>query len=179
MKKIGEKRKAEDIENNSKTPPTSPQATHRDKKQNQNDDPVPECSSSEKESKKIDDSKTSDVNVDEIHRDRLSPSPEKEIEGQITGKLEKGKKLQNSTLEEKKRAIKKLFFTEMPQDFYQLYEFCKENSKIDPSSAFKIVHLKLVGPFDIMSEQLCEIEEKDHYLRHWRYFYDPPEFQVF
>ncbi|XP_051153659.1 histone PARylation factor 1 isoform X2 [Leptopilina boulardi] len=174
MKQKATKRKAEDVVNNSKTSPTSPQATHRDKKQNQSDEPISETSSSPQkgESEKIYHKKFN-------NEDRISPSPEKEIVAvTISVNMRKTRKIQNLTLDDKKRTIKKLFLTEMPKDFYQFYEFCKENSKIDPASAFKIVHLKLVGPFDIMSDQLFEIQEEDNYLKHWRYFYDPPEFQT-
>lgn len=180
MKRGGIKRKADEVGSNVKTPPSSPQAKHLDKKQNQNnidDDNDNDNDDDNNETTQ----ETSLQKIDEVlndnvcnNRDRLSPSPEKVIDE----KIEKKTRIPNSTLDDKKRTIKKLFLTEMPLDFYQFYEFCKANSKVDPTLAFKIVNLKLVGPFDIMSEQLTEIQDHDNYLRHWRYFYDPPEFQV-
>jgi hypothetical protein len=46
--------------------------------------------------------------------------------------------------------------------------------------ALKDVGLLLVGPFDILSGSLKKaIQRKlSLYLIHWRYYYDPPEFQV-
>ena len=36
--------------------------------------------------------------------------------------------------------------------------------------------LKLVGPFDVLAGKSRNCKRKACYLRHWRYFYDPPEF---
>jgi hypothetical protein len=45
--------------------------------------------------------------------------------------------------------------------------------------AFKECNLQLVGPFEVLAGDLTE---KTHSapatLAHWRYFYDPPEFQT-
>jgi hypothetical protein len=39
--------------------------------------------------------------------------------------------------------------------------------------------LTLVGPFDVLSGDLCQGSyTASQYLCHWRYFYDPPEFQT-
>jgi len=38
-----------------------------------------------------------------------------------------------------------------------------------------------VGPYDVLSGNLKYSEsedDKEKYLIHWRYYYDPPEFQV-
>jgi hypothetical protein len=46
--------------------------------------------------------------------------------------------------------------------------------------ALKDVGLFLVGPFDILSGNLKKAKQRKLplYLIHWRYYYDPPEFQV-
>lgn len=46
--------------------------------------------------------------------------------------------------------------------------------------ALKSINLYLVGPFDIISNKLKSYKnnDKEKYLRHWRYYYDPPEFQT-
>jgi len=47
------------------------------------------------------------------------------------------------------------------------------------SDAFKDCNLKLVGPFEVLAGVLKEEEHKiPDTLTHWRYFYDPPEFQT-
>lgn len=79
-----------------------------------------------------------------------------------------------------RRIIKDLFLVEMPTDFFQFFEFCKSVSKDSPLAALKSVGLKLVGPYDVLSGNLknYESEDKEKYLIHWRYYYDPPEFQT-
>ncbi|KAF7414494.1 hypothetical protein HZH68_002983 [Vespula germanica] len=79
-----------------------------------------------------------------------------------------------------KENIKNLFLVQMPEDFYQFYEFCKLISKNTPLMALKSIHLNLVGPFDILDNKLKSFKNKDKekYLRHWRYYYDPPELQT-
>lgn len=82
---------------------------------------------------------------------------------------------------EAEKIIKDLFLVEMPVDFFQFYEFCKSVSKNNPLLACKSVCLKLVGPYDVLDDKIKSSEitsDKEKYLVHWRYYYDPPEFQV-
>jgi hypothetical protein len=48
------------------------------------------------------------------------------------------------------------------------------------SEALQDVGLLLVGPFDVLSGNLKKVKQRELslYLIHWRYYYDPPEFQV-
>jgi len=80
-----------------------------------------------------------------------------------------------------KRIIMDLFLVEMPEDFFQFYEFCKSISKDNPLSACKSVRLKLVGPYDVLDGKIkmsLSENDKEAYLTHWRYYYDLPEFQT-
>lgn len=80
-----------------------------------------------------------------------------------------------------KKIIMDLFLVEMPTDFFQFYEFCKSISKDKPLLACKSVRLKLVGPYDVLDGKIKSSEnesDKEKYLIHWRYYYDPPEFQT-
>jgi len=79
------------------------------------------------------------------------------------------------------RIIMDLFLVEMPKDFFQFYEFCKSISKGNPRLACKSVRLKLVGPYDVLDGKIkvsTSEDDKQKYLTHWRYYYDPPEFQT-
>lgn len=78
------------------------------------------------------------------------------------------------------KIISHLFLVEMPEDFFQFYEFCKSISDSDSFNALKNVHLQLVGPYDMFREKFLNstVEDKEALLRHWRYYYDPPEFQT-
>ncbi|KMR04850.1 hypothetical protein RF55_407 [Lasius niger] len=79
------------------------------------------------------------------------------------------------------KIIMDLFLVEMPIDFFQFYEFCKSISKDNPLLACKSVCLKLVGPYDVLDGKIKSSEnasDKEKFLIHWRYYYDPPEFQT-
>ncbi|XP_077268690.1 histone PARylation factor 1 isoform X1 [Temnothorax americanus] len=79
------------------------------------------------------------------------------------------------------RIIMDLFLVEMPDDFFKFHEFCKSISKDNPLSACKSVRLKLVGPYDVLDGKIkisSSENDKEKYLTHWRYYYDPPEFQT-
>nr|CAD7605046.1 unnamed protein product [Timema genevievae] len=107
-------------------------------------------------------------------------------EGPVTSK-EKGDKSSEdgednipSSPEDVRESIKQKFLLEMPEDFYSFWSFCENISKDKPSEAFKDVGLYLVGPFDVLSGDLKKVKNRrlSSYLRHWRYYYDPPEFQT-
>lgn len=78
--------------------------------------------------------------------------------------------------------ISSKFLVKMPNDFFAFWEFCEAESKNDakPETLFKKFGLNLVGPFDVLAKKFDNVEpfEPGEYLRHWRFYYDPPEFQV-
>ncbi|XP_068627885.1 histone PARylation factor 1-like [Battus philenor] len=74
------------------------------------------------------------------------------------------------------KTYKDLFLVEMPQDFFQFYKCLSEEKSID--QLLKTVNLQLIGPYDLLTGKLPITENKDLYLIHWRFFYDPPEFQA-
>ncbi|XP_023933517.1 histone PARylation factor 1 [Lingula anatina] len=79
-----------------------------------------------------------------------------------------------------KEFIKEKFLMEMPDDFYEFWEFCKTLNPECPSDALvECLGLQLVGPYDVLAGQCVKVNSSGAppcYLRHWRYFYDPPEF---
>lgn len=79
--------------------------------------------------------------------------------------------------------IRANFLAEMPSDFFSFWEFCEAeaaNKSTSPENVFAKLGLKLVGPFDVLAKKFHDIGpfEPGEYLRHWRFYYDPPEFQV-
>lgn len=78
--------------------------------------------------------------------------------------------------------IKSKFLVDMPTDFYFFWEFCKSKVKNNekPECIFDKFGLNLVGPFDVLAGKFddADLFEPGDYLRHWRFYYDPPEFQV-
>jgi len=80
-----------------------------------------------------------------------------------------------------KSSIKQKFLVDMPEDFYSFWNFCETISKNKPAEALKDVGLFLAGPFDVLSGKIAHSKERrtlQRFLRHWRYYYDPPEFQT-
>lgn len=76
-----------------------------------------------------------------------------------------------------KAFIKSRFLLELPSDFYEFWEFCKTLKPTDPSNALKEVNLQLVGPYDVLAGKFKHVKKpQEDYLKHWRYYYDPPEF---
>lgn len=85
-------------------------------------------------------------------------------------------------LESPTEFIRAKFLVDMPADFFAFWEFCeaekKGNSKAE--QLFSKFGLNLVGPFDVLAKKFHDVDpfEPGDYLRHWRFYYDPPEFQV-
>ncbi|KAL1434849.1 hypothetical protein MTO96_001735 [Rhipicephalus appendiculatus] len=83
--------------------------------------------------------------------------------------------------EDVRESIKQKFLVEMPEDFYDFWDFCCSLKKESPSDALhELLRLSLVGPFDVLAGKLTNksIRTSDDFLCHWRYFYDPPEMQT-
>ncbi|CAN9510440.1 unnamed protein product [Ophioblennius macclurei] len=76
--------------------------------------------------------------------------------------------------------IMRLYNLQMPEDLYHFWEFCKELSPDNPCGALKdTLGLQLVGPFDILAGAHKNSKNpQPNFHLHWRYFYDPPEFQT-
>lgn len=75
------------------------------------------------------------------------------------------------------------FLVKMAPCFLSLWEFCveqqaKANNK--PEEVFLPFGLQLVGPYDVLAGKFknVKIHEPGDYLRHWRFYFDPPEFQT-
>ncbi|NXU88707.1 HPF1 factor, partial [Xiphorhynchus elegans] len=68
----------------------------------------------------------------------------------------------------------------LPEDFYQFWKFCEELDPESPSDALvSNVGLKLVGPYDILAGKYKKAKSTNvNFNLHWRFFYDPPEFQT-
>ncbi|XP_014103467.2 histone PARylation factor 1-like [Bactrocera oleae] len=81
--------------------------------------------------------------------------------------------------------IRHKFLVEMPPDFYDFWKFANSLKKDITGEEIleyfeKQFHLQLVGPFEFLAGRFhkAKLREPGDYLRHWRFFYDPPEFQT-
>ncbi|XP_017259494.1 histone PARylation factor 1 [Kryptolebias marmoratus] len=68
----------------------------------------------------------------------------------------------------------------VPEDFYHFWDFCEELCPDDPRGALKdTLGLQLVGPFDLLAgAHRTSRNPQPNFHLHWRFFYDPPEFQT-
>lgn len=77
---------------------------------------------------------------------------------------------------EDNKLYSELFLVEMPPDFFQFYKCLSEEKSVEKTLAN--VNLQLIGPYDLLLGKLPILDDKELYLVHWRFFFDPPEFQV-
>ncbi|XP_040189140.1 histone PARylation factor 1 isoform X2 [Rana temporaria] len=79
-----------------------------------------------------------------------------------------------------RQEVECLYKLTMPEDFYTFWTFCAEIDPKTPSDVLKdTLGLQLVGPYDIISGKHASKKNSDvNYNLHWRFFYDPPEFQT-
>ncbi|XP_026747440.1 histone PARylation factor 1 [Trichoplusia ni] len=73
--------------------------------------------------------------------------------------------------------LKELFLVEMPEDFFKFYECVSDGGK-SFEDALASVNLVPIGPYELIIGKLPKLEDKELYLAHWRFFYDPPEYQA-
>ncbi|XP_053315796.1 histone PARylation factor 1 [Spea bombifrons] len=74
--------------------------------------------------------------------------------------------------------VESLYRLAMPEDFYHFWTFCAEVNPEAPCDALvSSLGLQLVGPYDILSGEHKKKTDVNYNL-HWRFFYDPPEFQT-
>ncbi|KAL1117779.1 hypothetical protein AAG570_004094 [Ranatra chinensis] len=70
--------------------------------------------------------------------------------------------------------LKKIYSFEMPEDFYSFFEFTKSLTK---SCELPVLGLHLVGPYDLLMGHILRCTKAEAHM-HYRYYYDPPEFQT-
>ncbi|XP_062991812.1 histone PARylation factor 1 isoform X1 [Elgaria multicarinata webbii] len=77
--------------------------------------------------------------------------------------------------------VESCYQLKMPEDFYHFWTFCEKLDPDMPCDALKSsIGLQLVGPYDILAgkhKKANRSEDVDFNL-HWRFFFDPPEFQT-
>ncbi|KAJ7326814.1 hypothetical protein JRQ81_016573 [Phrynocephalus forsythii] len=77
--------------------------------------------------------------------------------------------------------VESCYQLKMPEDFYDFWKFCGELDRNEPCDALKSsLGLQLVGPYDILAGKQKKRNglEDVNFNLHWRFFYDPPEFQT-
>lgn len=72
--------------------------------------------------------------------------------------------------------IREWFGFAPPEDFALLWEFARLQNPEDPTHAFEIDDVTLVGPFDVLAGRFDKMKPRYDPCLHWRFFGDPPEF---
>ncbi|XP_050362636.1 histone PARylation factor 1 [Nymphalis io] len=124
----------------------------------------------------IEDEKIEDINIE------IQPSASTIIEN-VNEDISKCKAVDSDVIvsyydkDVDRSILKECFLVEMPPDFYKFYECLnKESESIEKLLAN--VNLQLIGPYELFLNKLPILKDKNMYLIHWRFFYDPPEFQA-
>uniref|UniRef100_A0A2K5KF57 Histone PARylation factor 1 n=1 Tax=Colobus angolensis palliatus TaxID=336983 RepID=A0A2K5KF57_COLAP len=80
-----------------------------------------------------------------------------------------------------RKEIENHYKLSLPEDFYHFWKFCEELDPEKPSDSLSAsLGLQLVGPYDILAGK-HKTKKKSTGLNfnlHWRFYYDPPEFQT-
>uniref|UniRef100_A0AC11DTK0 Histone PARylation factor 1 n=1 Tax=Ovis aries TaxID=9940 RepID=A0AC11DTK0_SHEEP len=69
----------------------------------------------------------------------------------------------------------------LPEDFYHFWRFCEGLDPEQPADSLSAsLGLRLVGPYDILAgkHKLKKKSASLNFNLHWRFYYDPPEFQT-
>ncbi|XP_066488899.1 histone PARylation factor 1 [Tiliqua scincoides] len=77
--------------------------------------------------------------------------------------------------------VESCYRLKMPEDFYHFWKFCEKLDPDQPCGALmSSIGLELVGPYDILAGKHRTVSRSGdvNFNLHWRFFYDPPEFQT-
>ncbi|XP_030373711.1 histone PARylation factor 1-like [Scaptodrosophila lebanonensis] len=121
----------------------------------------------------------------ELHKEALSNIAGKNYMEVLEKRIRLSVQQEYDSLCETNEFIRHKFLVEMPPDFYEFWTFIntlkKDTTKADALKHIETVfQLQLVGPFEFLAGNFhkAKIGEPGDYLRHWRFYYDPPEFQT-
>ncbi|CAM5149521.1 unnamed protein product [Natator depressus] len=97
-----------------------------------------------------------------------------------TKEVKKRRSNQADVPDQLRQEVESCYQLRMPEDFYQFWKFCEELKPDKPSEALiSSIGLQLVGPYDILAGKHKKPKSADlNFNLHWRFFYDPPEFQT-
>jgi len=123
----------------------------------------------------------------ELHKEAMSNISGKNYMEILEKRIRLSVQKEYDNLCESNEFIRHKFLVEMPPDFYEFWKFVG-SLKPDPAKPKdaglehldKVFQLQLVGPFEFLAGRFhgAKLGEPGDYLRHWRFYYDPPEFQT-
>ncbi|XP_078533185.1 histone PARylation factor 1 isoform X1 [Lissotriton helveticus] len=79
-----------------------------------------------------------------------------------------------------RQEVESLYRLGMPEDFYHFWTFCQALDPKNTCDALKSsLGLQLVGPYDVLAGKHKTSKKSElNFNLHYRFFYDPPEFQT-
>ncbi|XP_038610903.1 histone PARylation factor 1 [Tachyglossus aculeatus] len=110
---------------------------------------------------------------------RTRPAPADQSEK--TKEVKRRRANRASVSDELRQEVENRYRLPMPEDFYHFWKFCEELNPDRPADALSIsLGLQLVGPYDILAGKHKMLKKSTdlNFNLHWRFFYDPPEFQT-
>ncbi|KAM8705514.1 hypothetical protein ACLKA7_009900 [Drosophila subpalustris] len=121
----------------------------------------------------------------ELHKEAMSNIAGKNYMEILEKRIRLSVQQEYDNLCESNEFIRHKFLVEMPPDFYEFWKFI-DTLKKDTTKVAALKHietlfqLQLVGPFEFLAGKFhkAKMGEPGDYLRHWRFYYDPPEFQT-
>ncbi|XP_017082323.1 histone PARylation factor 1-like [Drosophila eugracilis] len=123
----------------------------------------------------------------ELHREAMTNISGKNYMEILEKRIRLSIQKEYDNLCESNEFIRHKFLVEMPPDFYEFWKYVG-SLKSDPAKPKdaglehldKLFQLQLVGPFEFLAGKFhgAKLGEPGDYLRHWRFYYDPPEFQT-
>lgn len=121
----------------------------------------------------------------ELHKEAMNNIAGKNYMETLEKRIRLSVQHEYDNLCESNEFIRHKFLVEMPEDFYEFWKFINTLKKDATKDAAvqhieKLFQLQLVGPFEFLAGKFhnAKMGEPGDYLRHWRFYYDPPEFQT-
>ncbi|XP_036711392.1 histone PARylation factor 1 isoform X3 [Balaenoptera musculus] len=95
--------------------------------------------------------------------------------------VKKGKCCEADVPSDLRKEVESHYRLSLPEDFYHFWTFCEGLAPEQPADSLSAsLGLRLVGPYDILAGK-HKMKKKSASLNfnlHWRFYYDPPEFQT-
>ncbi|XP_061397999.1 histone PARylation factor 1-like [Musca vetustissima] len=123
--------------------------------------------------------------IEELRKEALANISGKDYMALLQKRIKLSEQQEYDNLLKSHEFIRHKFLVEMPPDFYAFWKFLEQlKPNLKGEEILKYLEnqfqLLAVGPFEFLAGRFnqAKLHEPGDYLRHWRFYYDPPEFQT-
>ncbi|XP_005191520.1 histone PARylation factor 1-like [Musca domestica] len=123
--------------------------------------------------------------TEELRKEALANISGKDYMALLQKRIKLSEQQEYDNLLKSHEFIRHKFLVEMPPDFYAFWKFLEQlKPNLQGEEILKYLEsqfqLLAVGPFEFLAGKFnqAKLHEPGDYLRHWRFYYDPPEFQT-